>query len=147
MNDLELIEKAELEESNYNWEVAAEIYRVIADYYFKTKNKIKVADTYKKLGYIYSLCADSSDNSQEYIKYNELRINAYGKAVEIYRKLKYNPSSLECEAEQLLAQGHISKSFEKEREYYSLSHQKFLKSNNAYEKINDTESIVRTICS
>jgi len=145
MIDLELIEKAEFEESNYNWKNAAEIYKKIADNYFKTKNKIKAADTYKKLGYIYSLCVDSSNTSQEYIKYNELRIDVFGKAVEIYRKLNFNPSSLECKAEQLLAQGLISKSFEKAREYYTLSHQKFLKSNDAYKKINDTKSIVITI--
>jgi len=86
-----LLEKAKAEEQVYNWVEAAILYEQVAESFLGKNSTEKAAETYRMLGYAYSRAAGTAETAEEYRERHENAINAYRKAVDLFKQTKNKP--------------------------------------------------------
>ncbi|MFX1490497.1 MAG: hypothetical protein ACFFBI_15205, partial [Promethearchaeota archaeon] len=142
----EIINEAEVEEKNYNWQKAATLYAQAADAFFDEKSLEKAAIYYKKLGYAYINASHTADTSEEFKRRNTLAIEAYKNALDLFNQLNKIPEDLECEAEISRIEGYFAESIMEGKVKFNKSYETFIKSSEIYRSEDDQESTARTLC-
>ncbi len=104
---VELINKAETEEKNYNWEVAAELYEQVAKGYLDKKNQIDAAKAYDKFGEICIRTVRASETKVDYVKWCERSAEAFNSAERLFKKENEELLSKECKAKALSTISYI----------------------------------------
>ena len=93
-----LLEKARIEEKNYNFEEAAELYEQAAEN-FLTKNLLEeAAKTFNQLGLVYSYALETTKASEKFINDCKNGIKAYEMAKKLFNQIGNQSNVLECEA-------------------------------------------------
>ena len=140
----DLIEKAKIEESAYNWSKAADLYEEIAKFKLERNQKEEAAEIFKKIGKLNTLVADTSDISEDYVRYNRKAINSYEKALNLFEGLENEAEELECQAEIEYINGCLSQNTEEAKSFSKNSYDLFKKSNRIFAINSNQEGILRT---
>ncbi|MFX1411398.1 MAG: hypothetical protein ACFFA6_13690, partial [Promethearchaeota archaeon] len=140
-----ILEKAKVEEKEYNWKQAAKLYVEIASIYLNNKMKEQAAKIYKILGLAYTRAANTSDNQEEYLNFTKSAIDAYKEAKSLYKQIKNKSNELECEAESYLYTGLIANSIKEGKNNIENSYELFLESSKLFSKEDNYEDVARTL--
>ncbi len=140
-----LLDRANLEERNYNWIEAAKLYEKIAKSFLNKEMLENAAKVYKKLGYVNIQASETVDTSDEYKEQKRFAMIAYEKAVNLFRQIKNRSQELECEAEKLNILGVISDSIFEAKTNFNKSCELFIKSSEIYENNNNYKGMTRTL--
>ncbi|MFX1419184.1 MAG: hypothetical protein ACFE9N_09720, partial [Promethearchaeota archaeon] len=92
----DLLERALLEESAYNWKEAAKLYEKIAKSYLDKGNKKKAVKFYLKSGYSFYDAAWASENMEELKENSENLLRTMKKAANINKEIGNLSDELEC---------------------------------------------------
>jgi len=140
-----LLERARVEEKNYNWRRAAEIYEEVAKK-FLDQNKIqKAAKYYKMLGFVNSRAADTVDTPEEYKKTINITIKSYETAKDFFKQANNKAEILECKAETYFYHGIIADSLKEGKEDTHRAYDLFIESSELFSKNNDINSVARCL--
>ncbi|GAG97150.1 unnamed protein product, partial [marine sediment metagenome] len=137
--ETDLLERAKSEEKAYNWVEAANLYKSIIKLYLDNELIKKAAETYKRLGYVYSRAAETAEIAEEYLERYKNCVNAYKDAAKNYKQNGNRAEELECMAEALYFNGFIGYSHVEVRDFFSKSYDLFIKSSEIYSKEDDQE--------
>ena len=140
-----LLEKALIEEKNYNWLESAKLYERVADSFSKRKLLEKTAEIYRKLGYSYSRAALTVKTTEKWAEYNKHTVKAYTDAMNIFERIGNKPMKLECEAEAYFFNGYIADSNIEAMENFSNSYELFIEAREEYSREVDQEHITRIL--
>jgi len=141
-----LLEKARIEEKNYNLEEAAELYEQASEI-FLTKNLVKdAAKAFNQLGLVYSYALETSKTSEKFINNCKNSIKAYEMAKKLFTQIGNHTNVLECEANTFYINGLISGSIKEAKENYDKSYELFIESSKFYEQEDNKEDTARTLC-
>jgi len=94
-----LLEKAEAQESKYNWFEAAKHYEHLLS--SKSKTPLSEAETWERIGRCYAHASTQAENSEDFKRNRQLADNAYVSAAKLYEKeddLKNQGKSAHCYA-------------------------------------------------
>jgi predicted amidohydrolase len=138
-----LIEKAEIEERNYNWEKAAGLYEQIAKSYLEKDLLTDAAKVYNKLGYTCLRAVYASEIKEDYLNWNKQAVNAFSNAESLYTKTNDNLLSKECKAKALAQMCLVIPSIEEARKNIKNSIDIFFQTSDEYLKANNTENFIR----
>ncbi len=141
----ELLEKAKDEEKAYNWVEAAKLYEQVAESFLGKKSTEEVAETYRMLGYAYSRAARTARRAKQFRERHEHAINAYRKAVDLFKQVKNKPKELECEGLAFYVTSISSASLIEAKDAISKSFELLIESSEIYNEKDDKESIARTL--
>ena len=145
INEAELLERAKIEENNYNWDKSANLYEQVAESFLEKNLLEDAAKIYKKLGYVNAQASETADTSVDYIKLKSSAIIAYEKAGNLYKQLGNEPRELECEAETFYIKGILAKSIIEAKRYLNESDELFIKVSELFANIKDQKNFVRTL--
>lgn len=143
----ELINEAEAEEKNFNWQRAASLYEQVAKAFLDKKLLEKAANCYKKLGYVYVKASHTGDTSEEFKNISNLAIEAYKNALNLFSQINKIPENIECEAEIISIEGVFANSIMEGKKNFKKSYELFVKSSEIYRNEDDQESTARTLSS
>ncbi|MCK4381324.1 MAG: hypothetical protein KAW51_09330, partial [Candidatus Lokiarchaeota archaeon] len=143
----ELINEAEAEEKNFNWQKAATLYEQVAKAFLDKNLLEKGAKYYKKLGYAYAKASHTADTSDEFKNISNLAIKAYKNALNLFNQIEKIPEDLECEAEIFKIKGVLANSKMEGKKNFKKSYELFVKSSEIYRNEDDQESTARTLSS
>ena len=143
--DETLLEKAHLEENNYNWKEAAFLYESAVNYFLEKDLIDKAAFAHKKLGFTNVMASEMVDSAINLRNNCKNAINAYDKAIKIFNQIGSNEEELECMGEKLYAQIFISKSIEEIKNSLKDAFKIFLEASELYSQKGDNESKARTL--
>ncbi len=143
IEETELLNRAEIEEKNYNWEQAAKLYeqaaRAVLD-----QNKLKnAAKIYYKLGDIYLHIVLASDTKEDYLSWNEQSVKAFHEAESLFNYSNDKLLSMECKAKAFNAMSYVITSVEETKKNLTKSINIFLELNKNYSKANNNKNCVR----
>ena len=140
-----LLKKAKSEELIYNWHEAAILYKQVAESFLVNDIKKESAIAFNKLGYAYSKAALSAESSEDYFENCNCAIDAYEKAINIFKETGNKPMELECEALMFYVTSISQSSLIKAKEAASKSIEVFVESSESYSKRGDKEGMARTL--
>ncbi|MFX1429097.1 MAG: nitrilase-related carbon-nitrogen hydrolase [Promethearchaeota archaeon] len=145
ITQIELINEAEAEEKNYNWQKAASIYEQVAKSFLDKNLLEKAAKYYKKLGYAYEKASHTADTSEDFKNMSNLANNAYKNALNLFNQIEKTPEDLECEAEIFNINGILSNSVLEGKKNFKKSYELFVIASEIYRNEDNQESIARTL--
>ncbi|MFX1320110.1 MAG: carbon-nitrogen hydrolase family protein [Promethearchaeota archaeon] len=143
--DETLLEKAQLEENNYNWIEAAKLYEQILNYFLERNMIDKVAFAYKKLGFTNVMASEMADSPVDLSNRCKNAIDAYDKAIKLFNQIGSKEEELECMGDKLYAQIFISTSNEEIKNSLKDAFKIFLEASELYSQKGDNESKARTL--
>ncbi|UCC21175.1 MAG: hypothetical protein JSV62_07840 [Promethearchaeota archaeon] len=111
-----LIEEAEIEERNYNWQKAARLYEQAAKLFSENKMLEDAARTYVKFGDICIRAVKASKIKEEYLNWTSQSIKAFHMAENFFIQSNNELLSMECKARALNAMSYTITSIEKGRD-------------------------------
>jgi len=79
-----LLDRAEIEEKNYKWEKAAELYEKAAEILIKEKSLEKAAKIYNKFGDICLRAVFASETKDGFLNWIEQAVKAFNKAESLF---------------------------------------------------------------
>ena len=85
----ELLNKAEAEEKNYNWEKAADLYEQVAKEELNQNRLEYAAKVYDKFGSICIRAVLASNTKEDYLFWNEKSVKAFVKAESFFNQTNY----------------------------------------------------------
>lgn len=103
-----LLEKAQLEENNYNWTEAANLYEKTANSFLEKAKIDKAAFTYKKLGFVNMMASEIVESANDLSDKCKCAIDAYDMATKLFNQIESNAEELECIGEKLYIQIFLS---------------------------------------
>jgi predicted amidohydrolase len=112
INQIGLLENAEIEEKNYNWSNAVNLYEQVAKFYLDNKMLNDAANLYNKIGELCFRALLASRTKEEYLNWNEHNIKVYYKAEDLYKQIDKELLSLECKVKALHIKGWAVTSIE-----------------------------------
>ncbi|MFX1596410.1 MAG: hypothetical protein ACFFBK_10160, partial [Promethearchaeota archaeon] len=140
-----LIKEAKIEERNYNWEKAADLYEQAAKIYLEREKLKDAANIYIKLGDICIRAIYASEIKECYLNWNKQAFKAFRKAESLFIQTNDKLLSDECEARALSVTGFVITSVEEARKNIKKSVDILLKLIEEYSKVNDTKNWIRLI--
>ncbi len=140
-----LLERAGVEEKDYNWVEAARLYEQAAKAFLGKKMVEEAAGAYKKLGYACYWAGRTAETAEEYVEQNKRAVKAYKEAANLFKQTGNRPEELECEAEALYVSGFVAGSVIEGKKAFSKSYELFIESSELYSKEDDRESFARTL--
>ncbi|MFX1601226.1 MAG: toll/interleukin-1 receptor domain-containing protein [Promethearchaeota archaeon] len=140
-----LLEKAKSEELRYNWEEAARIYKQVAEDLLSNDIKEDSAIIFNNLGFAYSRAALSAESSEDYLEQCNCAIDAYQRAINIFKETGNKSMELECKALKFYVTSISQSSLIKAKEAASKSIELLVESSEIYSKKGDKEGIARTL--
>jgi len=143
--EVSLLERAKVEEKNYNWVEAVKLYDTLVKSYLDNESAIKLAEVYKKLGYAYFRAAENSEISEEFLERYKNCIKAYEEAADIYKQTEIRADELNCMANAFFYKGFIENSLVDAKNSCYKAYELFIESSEIYSKENNQESFVRTL--
>ena len=114
--EVSLMSRATIEEKNYQWEKAAKLYEQVADLFFKKKKLEDAANFFTKAGDIYLRAVTASETKDEYINRNNLSVEAFQKAENLYKKNNNELLCLECRVKANIASSLVASKAEKQKD-------------------------------
>ncbi|MCK4780001.1 MAG: hypothetical protein KAT57_07435, partial [Candidatus Lokiarchaeota archaeon] len=141
--EIGLLNRAEIEEKNYRWESASELYEKAAGIFIEKNNLENAAKIYNKLGDIYIRAIWASDTKEDYLNWDEQAVKAFQKAESLFNQTNDKLLSMECKAKALSSMSMVITSIEEARKNLKKSIEIFLKLIEEYSKANDTKNCVR----
>ena len=138
-----LLEHAESEEKNYNWEEAAGLYEQAAQLYLEKEALNEAARVYNKFGDICLRAVNASETRKDYLYWNEQTVKAFHEAERLFNQINNKPLSMECKAKALNAVSNVITSIEEARNNLKRSIDILLELNEEYSKVNDKKNWVR----
>ncbi|MFX0155974.1 MAG: hypothetical protein ACFE9Q_15735, partial [Candidatus Hodarchaeota archaeon] len=145
ITQIELLNEAEAEEKNYNWQKAASIYEQVAKSFLDKNLLEKAAKYYKKLGYAYVKASHTTDTSEDFKNMSNLANTAYKNALNLFTQIEKTPEDLECEAEVFNISGILSNSVLEGKKNFKKSYELFVKASEIYRNEDNQENIARTL--
>ncbi|MFX1329769.1 MAG: hypothetical protein ACFE91_16695 [Promethearchaeota archaeon] len=143
INEIAILNEAELEEKNYNWEKAADLYEQAAKTYLIKSNLKEAANVCNKLGDICIRALYASETKEDYLNWNEQAVKAFYKAESLFIQTNDKLLSMECKAKGLAQTGLVIKSIEETRKNVKKSVEILLEVIEEYSKANDTKNCIR----
>jgi len=140
-----LLERAGVEEKDYNWMEAARLYEEAAKSFLEKKMVEEAAGAYKKLGYACARAAGTAETAEEYLELNKRAVEAYKEAANLFKQTGNRPEELECEAEASYVSGLVAGSVMEGKKAFSQAYELFIESSEQYSKGDDRESLARTL--
>ncbi|KKM93673.1 hypothetical protein LCGC14_1206040, partial [marine sediment metagenome] len=140
-----LLEKARIEEKNYNFEEAAELYEQAAEIFLNKNLKKEAAKTFNQLGLVYLYALETAKTSETFISNCKNGIKAYEIAKKLFNQVGYRLNVLECEANIFYINGFISGSLTEATKSFNNSYELFIESSKYYEQEDNKEGTVRTL--
>ncbi|MCK4380627.1 MAG: hypothetical protein KAW51_05755, partial [Candidatus Lokiarchaeota archaeon] len=138
-----LIKEAKIEEKNYNWEKAANLYEKVAKSFLEKNLLQDAAKIYNKLGDICLRAILASEIREDYLNWNEQSVKAFHKAESLFNQNNNKLLSMECKARALALTGLVITSIEEARKNLKKSIDIFLELIEEYSKANDTKNCIR----
>jgi len=139
----ELINEAEIEEKNYNWEKSANLYEKVAKSFLEKNLLQDAAKIYNKLGDICLRAVYASEIKEDYLNWNEQSVKAFKKAESLFDQTNDKLLSRECEAKALSQSCFVIRSIEEARNNIKKSVDIFLELIEEYSKANDMRNFIR----
>ncbi|MFX1409738.1 MAG: hypothetical protein ACFFA6_05265, partial [Promethearchaeota archaeon] len=140
-----ILEKAQLEEKNYNWMEAVNLYKEAANFFLENEMLDKSSYAYKKQGFLYIMISETVDSATDLINQCKNAINAYNKAIELFNQIGSIEEELECKGEKLYTQIFISKSIEEIKKSLNDAFNIFLEASELFSQKGDNESKARNL--
>jgi len=140
---VELLNKAETEEKNYNWEEAAELYEQVAKGYLDKKNLIDAAKAYDKFGEICIRTVRASESKADYVKWRDRSVKAFNSAERLFKQENEKLLSMECKAKALSTISYVVTSIEDAEKDLKQSRDILLNLCQQYSKTDDTENVIK----
>ncbi len=144
ISEVELLNKAETEEKNYNWEEAAVLYEQVAKAYLDKNMLIDAAIAYNKFGEICVRTIRASKTKADYVKWRDRSAEAFGSAENLFKQGNEGLLSMECKAKALSTISYVVTSTEDAKKDLKHSLDILLNLSQQYSKANDTENVIRT---
>ena len=141
-----LLEKARIEEKNYNLEEAAELYEQVAESFLTKNLEEEAAKTFNQLGLVYSHALETAKTSEKFITNCKNGIKAYEMAKKLFNQIGNHSNVLECEANKFYINGFISGSILEAIKNFNNSYELFIESSKFYEQEDNKEATARTLC-
>ena len=141
----QILNEAFNEEKNYNWLRAIKLYQQLITKYLEKNNFERVANLYKKLGYLFDKASEKTDSREKYIEMQNHAIDAFQKANKMFLKLKNTGESIECNAESLFIKGLLADSEHSGKKILSKACDLFLDAHKEYSNENNKEKIASTL--
>jgi tetratricopeptide (TPR) repeat protein len=138
-----LLEEAQREEHNYQWEKAAGLYEQIAKSLLENVLLEEAAKVYYKLGDICLRAVLASETKEDYLNWDDKAVKAFLKAENLFNQVNINPLSMGCKAKALYAMSYVITSVEEARKDLKKSVDIFLELKEKYSKANDKKNCVR----
>ncbi|MFX1570953.1 MAG: hypothetical protein ACFFCV_21650, partial [Promethearchaeota archaeon] len=138
-----LIEEAKIEERNYNWEKAADLYEQVIKSFLEENLLHKSAKIYDKLGFICLRAVYASETKEHYLNWNEQAVMAFQKAESLFDQTNEKLLSMECKAKALAQSCFVITSLEEARKKIKKSVDILLELIEEYSKANDMKNCLR----
>ena len=138
-----LLEEAQREEHNYQWEKAAGLYEKIAKSLLENVLLEEAAKVYNKLGDICIRAVLASETKEDYLFWNDKSVKAFVKAESLFNQTNYKLLGMECKAKALNAMSYVITSVEEARKNLKKSVEIFLELKEKYSKANDKKNYVK----
>ncbi len=143
-NQLEaLIEEAKIEERNYNWEKAADLYEQVAKLFLEKNLLQDAAKIYNKLGFVCFRAVYASEIKEDYLNWNEQSVKAFHMAESLFDQTNDKLLSMECKAKALAQSCVVITSIEEARKGMKKSIDIFFQVIEEYSKAGDTKNYLR----
>ena len=139
-----LLEHAESEEKNYNWEEAAGLYEQAAKQLLEKNTLNEAAKVYNKFGEICLRALMASETKEDFLYWKEQAVKAFHKAENLFSQVANKPLSMECKAKALNALGSAVSSVEKGKAALKESINICLDLNKIYSKRNDNKNLIKS---
>ncbi len=143
IGEVELLNKAETEEKNYNWEDAAKLYEQAAKLFLDKKLFEDAAKVYTKFGDTCLRVVRASKTKEDYLNWNEQSVKAFHKAENYFIQTDDKLLSTECKAKALNATGYTITSIEKGKETLKESISICLELIKIYSSKNDNKNLIK----
>ena len=144
ISEVELLNKAETEEKNYNWEDAAKLYEEVAKAYLDKNMIIDAAKAYNKFGEICVRTVRAAETKVDYVKWRDKSAEAFSNAERLFKQENEVLLSMECKAKALSTISYVVTSTEDAKKDLKHSLDILLNLSQQYSKANDTENVIRT---
>ena len=144
ISELELLNKAETEEKNLNWEEAARLYEQVAKAYLDKNMIMDAANAYNKFGEICVRTVRASETKADYAKWRDISVEAFSSAEHLFKQENEELLSIECKAKALSTITYVVTSTENAKKDLKHSIDLLLNLSQQYSKTNDMENIIRT---
>jgi len=141
--EISLLDKADIEEKNYQWEKAAELYEQVAKAFFEEKKLADAAKIYNKLGDICLRAVLASETKDDYLNWDNKAVDAFHKAENLFKRTNDKLLSIECKAKAYNAKGYVITSVEEARKSIKRAFEIFLELNENYSKTGDNKNCLR----
>ena len=142
----ELLVKAEVEEKNYNLIEAVKLYEQVLESLLDKKDLNLIAKIYQKIGNVYQMANRTAETEEEHKKWIKNSIEAYDKAIRLYKDMNEKVQELECKAGKFRVKADSGISPEYCKEWYLNSFQKYLEISKIYDKKNNKSNLLRILC-
>jgi len=140
----QIIEQANLEKKNCNWEHAAELYEQAAEAALVQNLLTTAAKIYYKLGDICFRAVLASETVEDYVDWNEHSIKAFHRAENLFNQVNNKILSMESKAKALYTGGYVITSIEETRKNLKLSIEIFNELYELHTKENNKEKIIKS---
>ncbi|TES97244.1 MAG: hypothetical protein E3J90_07015, partial [Promethearchaeota archaeon] len=101
IDEIELLNRAEIEKNNYNWEEAAAFYEQVAKAYFDKNMLLDAAKAYNIFGEICIRTVRASETKVDYVKWRDKSVKAYRIGEQLFKQMGEELLSMECKAKAL----------------------------------------------
>jgi predicted amidohydrolase len=142
---IELLNQAEAEEKKYNLKEAIKLYKEVLKSLIDKDDLKKIAYIYEKIGNAYLVAVHTAETEKELAEMMEDSIEAYDKAIRLYKELNSKVKVLECRAGQFKLKADKGISPEYCREMYINSFEKYIEASEIYSGEDDKENLLRVL--
>lgn len=144
INTVELLEKAGIEEKNYNWAKAAEFYEEAAKEHLDQKELNEAAKVYNIFGHTCIRAIMGSETKEELLYWKEQTVKAFNKAETLFMQLNNELLSKECKAKTLFVVSYCPSSIDKGKVAAKESIIIWLDLNKIYSNRNDNNNLINS---
>ena len=144
IDEIELLNKADIEEKNYNWEEAAEFYEQVAKAYFDKKLLLDAAKAYNKFGEVCLRTVRASETKVDYVKWRDKSIKAYRTGEQLFKQMGEELLSMECKAKAISTISYVVTSPDDAKKDLKHSLDILFNLYQKYLSADDTEGVIKT---
>ncbi len=139
-----LLARAEIEQKNYKWEKAAELYEKAAVILKKEKRLENAAKIYNKLGDICQRAIYASETKDDLLNWTKQAVKAFNKAESLFVQINDKLLGMESKAKALYTMGYAPSSIEKGKAALKEAINICLELNIIYSNRNDKENRIKS---
>lgn len=140
-----LLEKAQIQEKEYNFFESARLYEKVGKSFLDSSLIEEAAKYFHKAGLVSIDAIETVESSEEFIENIERGIKDYTLAKELFLRFKRRSLALECEAEVGFIKAYMNDSAPEIKKALNDSYDLFLDVNELYRQEGNTYSLIRTL--